>query len=509
MPKQAPSVGKVLVMVFFALSCVGILLYLWLVFGGATPLHAKGYQVHVKFPEATTLADEADVRISGVSVGKVRSKKLVTVAGEPKPLTDVRIEMERRYAPLARDTRAILRQKSLLGETYVELAPGDRSSGRVADGGTLAQGNVAPTVELDEILRTFDPKTRTAFRTWLQDQGKGFRGRGQALNEALGNLTPFAENTDKVLQVLDSQAGDTRRLIRNTGVVFDALAERDHQLRNLITNSNRVFETTASRDQKLADAFRAFPQFLDESRLTLTRVSRFANTTNPLITQLRPAARQLSPTLISLRGLAPDLRNLFVNLDPLITVSKRGLPALTRFLNITPPLLAQLDPWLRQLNPILDWIGLYKREVAAFFANDSAATQATGVRTATSAPLHYLRTMNPVNPEVLAAYPNRTRANRSNPYIEPGGYSKLASGLEVFDPALCTSNPVPKLSRDTSRLSPDMATQFQTRTFDLIATFVYGGKAPEEVPAPPCKAQAPLGRLLGQPGRYPHLTAQP
>ncbi|HEX8856302.1 MAG TPA: MlaD family protein [Thermoleophilaceae bacterium] len=509
MQKQAPSIGRVLVMVFFALSCVGILLYLWLVFGGATPLRAKGYIVHVDFPEATTLANEADVRISGVSVGKVKTKKLVIVNGKPKPVTDVKLEIDRQYAPIPSDTRAILRQKSLLGETYVELTPGSNSAPKVADGGQLAFGNVSQTVELDEIFRTFDPKTRAAFQTWMEQQGQAFRGRGQAVNDALGNLTPFAENTDKVLQVLDSQAADTRRLIRNTGVVFDALTERNGQLRDLIVNSNRVFHTTASRDQKLADAFRAFPSFLDESRATLTRVSTFAKTTNPLITQLRPAARELSPTLIALEGLAPDLRNLFVNLGPLITVSKKGLPALTHFLNITPPLLAQLDPWLRQLNPILDWLGLYKREIAAFFANDSAATQATGTRTATATPLHYLRTMNPVNPEVLAAYPHRISTNRSNPYIEPGGYSKLPSGLEVFDPALCTSNPVPQLSRDTSNLDPDMAAMFQTRTFDLIATFVYGGQPPESVPAPPCKAQAPLGRLLGQPGRYPHVTAQP
>ena len=36
MQKQAPSVGRIFVMVLFALSCFGILLYLWLVFGGST-----------------------------------------------------------------------------------------------------------------------------------------------------------------------------------------------------------------------------------------------------------------------------------------------------------------------------------------------------------------------------------------------------------------------------------------------------------------------------------------
>jgi hypothetical protein len=37
------------------------------------PLKPKGYQFHVDVPEATTLAKEADVRISGVPVGKVKT----------------------------------------------------------------------------------------------------------------------------------------------------------------------------------------------------------------------------------------------------------------------------------------------------------------------------------------------------------------------------------------------------------------------------------------------------
>ena len=34
MQKQAPTVGRLLVMVGFALSCFGLLLFLWLAFGG-------------------------------------------------------------------------------------------------------------------------------------------------------------------------------------------------------------------------------------------------------------------------------------------------------------------------------------------------------------------------------------------------------------------------------------------------------------------------------------------
>ena len=61
-------------MVLFALSCFGLLLFLWLSFGGPIPLKPKGYRFKVAFPEATQLGLEADVRVAGVSVGKVVAK---------------------------------------------------------------------------------------------------------------------------------------------------------------------------------------------------------------------------------------------------------------------------------------------------------------------------------------------------------------------------------------------------------------------------------------------------
>jgi phospholipid/cholesterol/gamma-HCH transport system substrate-binding protein len=491
--KQTPPLSRIVLMLVFALSVFGILLFLWLSFGGSVPLEPKGYRMHVKFPEATQLATEADVRISGVNVGKVKKKEPDRRSG----LTDATLELDHQFAPVPRDTRAILRQKTLLGETYVELSPGNRRGPKLRDGGTLPPGQVSPTVELDEIFRAFNPKTRAAFSSWLDQQGRAVNGRGQAINDALGNLTPFAEDTESVLKVLNRQSGATRTLVRDTGSVFEALTERQGQLRSLITNSNRVFETTARRNADLADTFRVFPTFLGETRTTVRRLTRFAHTTNPLITQLRPAARELSPTLIDLKAISPDLRGLFKDLGPLIRVSRKGLPALERVLNDARPFLGELDPFLRNTIPILDYLGLYKREIAAFFSLDAASAQATDQPPGSAHPIHYLRTTNPVNPESLAAYPRRLPTNRSNPYLEPGGYGKLASELEVFGSYLCRNGTLPKL-----------IPSFTGNLANIINEFVYG--APTNAgAAPPCKPQAPLGRVVGQSGSYPHLEQLP
>src|SRR2546426_2736116 len=172
MQKNAPSLPRIAAMVIFALSCFGLLLFLWLSFGGAIPLKAKRYELEVNFPEATTLAQQADVRIAGVTVGKVSQKKL----NKGGNATTVTLQIDPKYAPIPSDTHAILRQKTLLGETYVELTPGHRKLGTLKDGATLRRRQVEPTVELDEILRIFDPNTKKAFRQWVAESAKTIGG---------------------------------------------------------------------------------------------------------------------------------------------------------------------------------------------------------------------------------------------------------------------------------------------------------------------------------------------
>jgi virulence factor Mce-like protein len=489
MQKQAPSAGRILVMVGFALSCFGLLLFLWLAFGGPIPLRPEGYRFTVPFREAGQLAQEADVRISGVSVGKVKD----ITADKQTGLSDATIELDARYAPLPRDSRAILRQKTLLGETYVELTPGSRDAGSLPDNGTLPAGQVAPTVELDEIFRAFDPRTRAAFQTWMQQLALASRGRGQDISDALGDLAPFTEQTTTLLQILNGQEANVRGVVRDTGAVFDALSERDGQLRSLIENSNRVFATTAARNDDLEQTFRALPTFEIESRRTLARLTAFSQTANPLVTQLRPAARQLSPTLEDLSALAPDLNALFRNLNPLIDASKAGLPATSAFLDELHPLLAGVDGPLRQLNPPLLGLGQFLPELNAFFANTAAATQATSK--VGSASVHYLRTTNPVNPEALAAYPRRLPTNRPNPYTLPGAFNALRSGLPSYETRQCTNGPLPTLVANPTLIPAPLAANIQRFFFGA------GGTAP----APAC-VQQPKFPFGGQVTQYPHVN---
>src|SRR5215212_3618672 len=115
MATTPPTITRLLIAIGFALSCFGLLLFLWATFGGPVPLKPEGYRVEVPFSEATQLAQESDVRIHNVSVGKVKSIDLAD-SGPNRDLAVATLELDTPYAPIPVDTRAMLRQKTLLGE---------------------------------------------------------------------------------------------------------------------------------------------------------------------------------------------------------------------------------------------------------------------------------------------------------------------------------------------------------------------------------------------------------
>jgi phospholipid/cholesterol/gamma-HCH transport system substrate-binding protein len=400
-------------MVGFALTCFGLLLFLWGSFGGSIPLKPKGYRFEISFPEATTLATEADVRVSGVSVGKVR--KLVRDPNADRTIATVELLPE--YAPVHKDAQAILRQKTLLGETYVEMTLGHQNAGIIQEGGKLENGQVADTVQLDEVLALFPKKTRADFQRWQANSAAAIQGRGGDFNAAVGNLGPFATSGADLVEVLDANAATLQDLVANTSRVFGAITQDEGQLRAFIADSADWLQATARARDNLALSFKIFPTFLRESRTTLSRIERFSVDTKPLIDDLGPVARDLQPTLRDLRAAAPDLQSFFVSLPAAINASRAGSPALSKVLRGLIPVLDSTGPFLSQLNPILSWLQYQQGTVANFIAGPGWALQGKSSSTTPGANGHVLPQLIVAGSQTLVS-PTRDPANRGNTYFD-------------------------------------------------------------------------------------------
>ncbi len=501
METSAPSFGRIAIAAGFALSCFGLLLFLWLAFGGPVPLKPESYRVDMHFDEASQLAVESDVRISGVSVGKVKQIKL----GDDG-LADATIELDPKYAPIPVDTQAMLRQKTLLGETYVELTPGDKDGPVIPEGGTLPQAQISDAVQLDEIFRTFDQPTRIAFQNWMAGASQSLKGRGVDLNAALGNLAPFAERADDLLRVLDTQRVAVKQLIDTGGQTFDALSDRPGELRSLIENSQRVFSTTAARDAEIRATFQALPTFLDESKLTLERLYKFSGDTNPLVTQLRPSARELSGTFQQLKALSPQLQTFFRGLRPVIRNAQSGFGSLRTVLDDQLPApLGRVDQYFNDLIPALQTVYRYRHEVTAFLGNVAAATNGESIPGSAASAVKYLRATGPLGPGALASPPSPYKTTRTNAYVKPGGYTKLAKGLENFYTSQCDSGRSATLN-GPGDLPGDL--------YERIQRYAMGGEGivnTDDVPTPPCTQQGPSKSIGGGPEestQYLHVHPQ-
>ena len=441
------------------------------------------------------------MRISGVSVGKVKAIEL----GDDG-LADATLEIDPKYAPIPYDTKAILRQKTLLGETYVELTPGNQDAPPLPEGGTLPEAQVSDAVQLDEIFRAFDEPTRAAFQTWMAEAAVAFRGRGADLNAALGNLDAVRRAgrrpaADPRLAAARGQAAPRRRRRRPS----TRSAERPGQLRALIQNTETVFSTTAARDTEIRQSFQVLPTFLDESKLTLERLEQFSADTNPLVTQLRPAARQLSGTFLALKRLSPELKRFFTGLRPVIQRAEPGFSSLRTVLDDDlPPFLGRLDPFFDQLIPVVDTIDRYKHEVTAFLGNTSSALNAESTPVGLQTAFKYLRATGPLGPAVLGSPPSPYKTSRFNAYVKPGGYTKLAQGLDSFFTAHCAGGLTATFQQG----------DFSNDLWDRTQFYALGGIGTtntDAVAAPPCRQQGKVNSIGGPPDEqthYPHVNAQ-
>ena len=153
---------------------------------------------------------------------------------------------------------------------------------------------------------------------------------------------------------------------------------------------------------------------------------------------------------------------------------------------------------MRQLKPIVDFLGLYKPELTAFLANSPAATQARDTSGA-----HYLRTTNPLNAENLAVYPRRVGTNRPNPYTQPGNFRDLARGLAVFDNRQCGAG-VPNITNvPAPPLPPSVGDLVPQDLLNRIVQFAFAGQPGVNGPAPPCRLQGRYN-FGGELTQYPH-----
>src|SRR5438128_6218436 len=117
------------------------------------------YDLNISLPDAANLVAGNDVRQGGFRIGVIDKVDAVRRADGSTDAI-VHVKLQKSVEPLPIDTTVIVRSRSALGLKYLEIDPGTASAGFEA-GATVPIAQAQPhPVEIDEVLNTFDPRTR-------------------------------------------------------------------------------------------------------------------------------------------------------------------------------------------------------------------------------------------------------------------------------------------------------------------------------------------------------------
>ena len=204
-----------------------------------------GIEITAYFDKAVSLYEKGDVKILGLSSGKVTEVEVVD--------TRVRVKMRLNDgAKVPEDVQATIVPLSLIGERYVQLFPAWTSGEPEAKtGAVIPLERTSVPVEPDEalaalkkLLDTLDPN---ATGRLVRNLAADLKGNGQLLNDALGEFATLTAT----------------------------LADKDEQLGRLIENFDKFTATLRTREAQLGkvmDQFAVTTGLLADERDTIAKL---------------------------------------------------------------------------------------------------------------------------------------------------------------------------------------------------------------------------------------------
>jgi phospholipid/cholesterol/gamma-HCH transport system substrate-binding protein len=262
--------------------------------------YAHRYSVHARFANAINLGSNDFVEIHGVRVGRVGD--LTPTGG----LADVTLRIDDPDVKLHDDATAALRLKSLVGESYVEVDPGTPSRPELPDGALLPLSRTHSPVQLDQVLNTLDPATRTALAHFLTQLGGSVGGRAGDIAELVRQSQTTLGSSAATFHAFDApRLGDLlNTLTTDTGV----LADRTNALSGVFRSGNSFLGALAPDTRNIqavivdaADTLNRLDAVLRDREAglgnTLDELDAVTRNTGALADQARPIVDALTPEL--------------------------------------------------------------------------------------------------------------------------------------------------------------------------------------------------------------------
>ncbi len=243
------------------------------------PIIGSGDVYHAEFAEIGSLKTGNEVRVAGVSVGKVQG---IELDGNKVKVT-FKIDKGTKFGT---QTGADIRIRTLLGAEFLALTP--QGKGQLAKGATIP---LARTVAPYDVVQAFSDLSRTTDQLDIPQ-----------LSEALTTLGDISAQTPE----------EFRGAIKGVSDLSRNLAARDEQINTLLVNLKKVSGVLNSRNEQLVTLFKDADTLFQAISARRDSIHRLLVSTQQISNQLRglvkdtksdllPALRQLDTVTDMLR----------------------------------------------------------------------------------------------------------------------------------------------------------------------------------------------------------------
>lgn len=268
------------------LGAIALFVWLSLAVGGGAPREAKRYVL--LFDSALGLHEDNSVAIAGVHVGVVDEigiegrRARVTIAIEPSVV-------------LHENAKAAVRAKTLLGEKYIDLDPGEPPAPVLAAGSVIEEN--VPTVEIDSVIRSVSQLVAS-------------------LNVITPPLETAVTRVDAMLRSADNEQlseeltktlADAGTLIRETSALVNASSDDLKTLLRMMRDRGpSIFEQLDNASRRLDNVLAA----LDDET-----VQKGAERIGPTLENVDGAMRDMRIAMADIKRASGRIENILVKLD--------------------------------------------------------------------------------------------------------------------------------------------------------------------------------------------------
>lgn len=349
------------------LTALALVTFVYLMdrFGGPSVSLSTPYTVSARFADTQGLARKSDVLVRGVKVGEVSA---IEVQGSRAKVT---FKLSDRYAPLRRRATVRIGQKTLLGEAYVDVEPGDSRAPALRSGDEIARDRTIAAVELDEALAPLVGAGGRHMLSALRTFRRGARSPQASVrfNTTLAQLRRAVEEVRGVTDTLRGQQANIAAGVQDTRIIFRELGQREAAIRNIVSQGRATLDVISSRRPALEQTLVELPRLLETGRRTLAEAQPLVGEARPLLADLRTASPPLTAALRDVGPVAGDTEALLARLggfnDTALPFLRRALPVV----RLARPAARRLGPALANLVPVINYLEPRKNTLAAWFAN--------------------------------------------------------------------------------------------------------------------------------------------